>query len=314
MNKAILKTTAIIIALLLCVLITACESRQPVVNPETPKEEGPLIYRYVAVIGVDGGGNYFNKTDTPNMDRIFANGATTYSATTEIPSSSTENWTSMFLGVSSDVHGCPGQIDSSFPYPSIFRLVRQAYPESDIFSAVSWNTINSFIEWDIGLLDYRRENDKNSDRDVCEKTVKTILDFCPKFLFVQFNGADSDGHDYGFGLEEELEYITTLDEYIGRIHQAYDDLGILDETLFIVTADHGGTHYVDENGLTVGSHGGTTHEETTVFLGVAGKSVAKTDLGQIRNRDVAAIAAAALNIDIPDCWTSKVPEGLFTDR
>ena len=71
---------------------------------------------------------------------------------------------------------------------------------------------------------------------------------------------------------------------------------------------------VDENGEPSGSHGGSTPEEYTVFIGIAGKSVANIDLGTIRNRDVAAIAAAALNIDKPEVWTSEVPSNLFTDR
>ena len=315
MKNRIVKTSALFLATVFILASTACRNKQqPLVPPDPPEDRTPMIYSHVAIIGVDGGGNFFNKTDTPNMDRIFSEGATTYSATTEIPSSSTENWTSMFLGVGCDIHGCPRNFDSSFTYPSVFRLLRQKDPNADMCSFVCWETINSFIEWDIGLLDYRGKNDKNSDRLIAEKAEKTVLDFCPELLFIQFNASDGYGHDYGFGLKEELDYITVLDEYIGRIYQAYDDMGILDETLFIVTADHGGTHYVDENGMTVGSHGGTSPEETTVFLGIAGKTVANIDLGAIKNRDVAAITAAALGIEIPEIWTSKVPEGLFTDR
>ena len=35
------------------------------------------IYKYVAVIGIDGIGNFNTKTLTPNFDKIFENGAIT---------------------------------------------------------------------------------------------------------------------------------------------------------------------------------------------------------------------------------------------
>ena len=62
-------------------------------------------YEYVVVLGVDALGNFTTKTDTPNLDAIFKDGATTDYALVENPSASAQGWGSLLIGVSCDVHG-----------------------------------------------------------------------------------------------------------------------------------------------------------------------------------------------------------------
>lgn len=296
--------------------LAACEKNQQDIL-DNPQESEPFTYKYVAVIGVDGAGNFFNKTDTPNMDRIFANGATTYTAKAETPTISAQNWGSILHGVDCDKLGFSNDIisektiDSTFQYLSIFNLIRQNDKDAELCSVVNWSPINyGLIECDIGVHVY-----SDDDVIVCNMAKRMISDFYPEFLFVQFDGVDWRGHSNGYGSKEHLDYITVIDGYIGQIYDLYDELGILYDTLFIVVSDHGGTYTISESGgLGSGSHGGSTPEETTVFIGVAGASVANIDLGEIRNQDVAAITAKALNLEIPDNWTSRVPDGLFTER
>ena len=315
-NKCKIKFSALILAIVFVFILSACENKREPITPQQPEEEKPLVYKHVAIIGVDGAGTFFNQTDTPNMDKIFANGATTYTATAEIPTISAQNWGSILHGVACDIHGFTNDIvsetsiDSSYPYPSVFKALRQSIPNAEMCSVVKWDPINiGLIEWDIGVHLYNCEEDS----EVRDMTVRMINDYCPELLFVQFDSVDGTGHSVGYGSPEYLERITEIDGYIGDIYRAYDDLGVLSETLFIVTADHGGTNFKFD-GIEYHDHGGTTPEEVTIFIGIVGESVANIDLGTIRNRDVAAIAAAALNIEKPDVWTSEVPANLFTDR
>ena len=61
-------------------------------------------YSHVIVIGVDGAGSWFKNADTPFFDKIFADGAVTYSALSSKPTISAECWGSMLIGVGPEVH------------------------------------------------------------------------------------------------------------------------------------------------------------------------------------------------------------------
>ena len=94
-----------------------------------------------------------------------------------------------------------------------------------------------------------------------------------------------------------------MDVKLGRIYDAIESKGLMENSLFIVVADHGET---------AGGHGGQTVEESSAVLAVAGKSVNKGLLPEdVHNRDVSAIALYALGIEQPAAFISGVPAGLF---
>ncbi len=265
-----------------------------------------FIYKRVVVLGVDGAGNFFSKTDTPNMDRIFADGATNYNVLTSIPTISAECWGSMLLGVTPEVHRRTNGIVSSIPYdtespfPSLFREIRAAYPEAELASFCCWNPINyGIIENNLGVYE-----DTAGDDELTDKICAYLEDHDPKMLFVQFDWVDGAGHGHGYGTKEHLDRITVTDGLIGRIHEMYVKRGFIDDTLFIVTADHGGFGH---------SHGGTTDEEKIVFWGAAGKTVKPGTIGDMVIRDNAAVCLYALGVEQPETWTARVPDNLFLD-
>lgn len=262
------------------------------------------IYKHVVVLGVDGAGNFFSKTDTPNMDRIFANGATNYNVLTSIPTISAECWGSMLLGVTPEVHSRTNGIVSSIPYdtdspfPSLFREIRAAYPDAELASFCCWNPINyGIIENNLGVYE-----DTAGDDELTDKICAYLEDHDPMMLFVQFDWVDGAGHGHGYGTKEHLDRITVTDGLIGRIHEMYVKRGFIDDTLFIVTADHGGFGH---------SHGGTTDEEKIVFWGAAGKTVKGGTVGDMVIRDNAAVCLYALGVEQPATWTARVPDNLF---
>ncbi len=264
------------------------------------------IYKHVVILGVDGAGAFFRDTPTPNMDKIFENGATSYDVLTSIPTISAECWGSLLLGVTPEVHRLTNGIVSSMPYdvnspfPSVFRIVRAAYPDAELASFCCWNPINhGIIENNLGV-----HKDTAGDGELTEKILAYLDGHAPTLLFVQFDSIDGAGHTYGYGFPEHLAAITSADGWIGRIYGKYEEKGLLDDTLFIVTADHGGTP--------TRSHGGTTDAEKYVFLGVRGKTVEKGTIGDAGIRDLAAITAYALGVDLPETWTARVPSGVFT--
>jgi hypothetical protein len=71
--------------------------------------------------------------------------------------------------------------------------------------------------------------------------VTAIEQFLPQVLMVNLPGADVYGHPYGGPATPSVmaQVVAGVDHDIGRIVQAYKNAHIFDQTLFVVTADHG---------------------------------------------------------------------------
>lgn len=266
------------------------------------------MYKRVILIGVDGAGRFFAEADTPNMDKIFENGSTTYNAITSLPSISAECWGSMLHGVAPDVHNLTNSIvgskrfDIKSAYPSFFRVIRENYPEAKLASFCNWNPINyGIIENNLDVY-----LDSAGDEPLTDRIVDYIKNNEFDTIFVQFDSVDGAGHGNGYGTKGHLDQITLVDGLIGKIYNAIKSRNMLDDTLFMVSADHGGTPQ--------GSHGGDTDAEKIIYIGAAGYNVMHAEMGGesvVSVRDIAAIVLAAMGLDIPDTWDAVVPENLF---
>ncbi len=266
-------------------------------------------YDRVFIIGVDGAGRFIRDVDTPNFDRIFADGAVDYTARAEIITTSAQNWGAILTGVSYSTHGLDNgtlagvERASDTAYPTVFTYARRAFPNAVLASFVNWEPINhGLIENDINV------NKQNPGDD--EAVTTAICDYFdggnrPTLFFVQLDEVDHAGHTSGSRSDEYIEAIKAFDSRLGRIYDAADRNGLLENALFIVVADHGHTGS--------GGHGGLTMRETNVTLAVSGKGVVKgSSLDKIaRNRDVAAIALYALGIERPAYMTARIPANLF---
>lgn len=271
------------------------------------KEEEKMgyTYKHVIVIGVDGAGNFFKNANTPNIDKIFKNGAITYNALTENPSISAQSWGSLLHGVTNDMHGVTNASAAASPYPvdskfpSFFKVVSENDENAKMGAFSNWWPINTGIIEDIyGLYKFHDAPDAEIAADTCWY----VAEKAPKLVFVQFDEADAAGHNSGYNTPKQHEKITEIDGYIGKIYEAYEKKGIIDDTLFIVTADHGG------NG---GGHGGYTDGEKYIMFAAAGKTVEKGTIGDMAIRDTASIVLHAFGYKQPETWTSRVPSGLF---
>lgn len=280
-------------------------SDEPDDKPDDEIDSTTGAYKYVVVLGVDGAGAFFKQADTPYLDSIMASGAITYDMLSENPTISAQCWGAMLHGVTSDVHGLTNNIVAATPYPtdshfpSVFRVIRANDPDAKLASFSHWNPINVGIIED-GLNVYK--NTASTDKELTQKICSYLKKSAPTMLFVQFDDVDAAGHSAGYGTQTHLNKISEIDGYVADIYNAYDDLGILDETLFIVTADHGGSGK---------SHGGLTDEEKYVMFSAIGKTVINGEIEDMEIRDTAAVVLYALGYAQPDTWTARVPAGLF---
>ena len=266
----------------------------------------------VILFGIDGAGTFFEQADTPNIDRIFKNGAVCRRTLTEIPTISAECWGSMLHGVDCRRHGLtnwksgrtPFPKDS--PYPSVFRVVREHRPDAELASFCDWNNVNyGIIEDGLGIYKYHAK-----DCELVEPAVAYIHSHDFTLMYFHFDSVDHEGHAHGYGTPEHLNAITQNDGYVGKIVEAVEKRGWLQDTLILVEADHGGTP-PDAQGR--GSHGGDSDAEKYVCFFAAGGGAQHVELHDMLVRDTAPAILHALGIPQPASWNSRVPGGLFPD-
>ncbi|MCR8643732.1 alkaline phosphatase family protein [Paenibacillus sp. N1-5-1-14] len=265
----------------------------------------------VFIFGMDGAGIFVKDTPTPYLDQLASRGAITYDAQAVMPSISAQCWGSMLHGVPAEKHGLTNNIAGqekyplNSPYPSIFKITREAFPDAKMASFTTWRPINNGIIED--GLDIHKDSSPDADNT---EAICTYIDQNPdvKLLFVQLDDPDISGHKHGFGAHSEgyLEAITRSDRYIGMMLEALERNYLVEKSLIILVTDHGG------GGVRTHDHGSDHPHDMTVFWAVSGPGIeAGTVLTELSIMDTAAVVAHALGLEAPVTWEGKVPQGLF---
>jgi phosphopentomutase len=113
-------------------------------------------------------------------------------------------------------------------------------------------------------------------------------------MFVHLADVDIAGHDTRWLSRKQLDTAYIADQEINRLLNALDKYNLRNETLVIITADHGG------NG---GNHIQNIPENTTIPWIVFGPGVQPKKLTtRIHITDTAATAAYALGLQMPKEW------------
>jgi arylsulfatase A-like enzyme len=128
----------------------------------------------------------------------------------------------------------------------------------------------------------------------------------PLFTFIHLDHVDHAGHEYGHGTLEYYKSVEKADSLIGVVITALKNAGIFDNTVVLVTSDHGGKGK---------GHGGDSPEEKTIPWIIAGPGIAagKTISGHIDTYDTAPTLAYILSLNVPDCWIGKSVADAFTE-
>ncbi|HSM71814.1 MAG TPA: alkaline phosphatase family protein [Anaerolineales bacterium] len=138
---------------------------------------------------------------------------------------------------------------------------------------------------------YRYINDR--DLVIAEEL---IAEFPQDFgvLFIHFPLVDGMGHEHGWLSPQQLSVAFRADEALGLILAELDARDLRDETLIIITADHGGSGT---------SHGSDSTEDMTIPWIAAGPGIQPGHLtSPVNTMDTAATAAFVLGLPIPDEW------------
>jgi hypothetical protein len=134
-----------------------------------------------------------------------------------------------------------------------------------------------------------------NDRDTV--VMERLLEDFPEdfnILFIHFGIADGMGHSYGWLSPQQLSVLFRADEALGQFLDELDARNLRNETLLIVTADHGGHE---------STHGSNSPEDMTIPWIAAGPGIQpKTLTSFIQTTDTAATAVFALGLPIPPEW------------
>ena len=263
---------------------------------------------HVIVFGVDGmSPDGVRKANTPNMHRMMREGAYTLHARGVLPTSSSPNWASMIMGAGPEQHGvtsnswergddgiAPAAKGDEGIFPTIFSVVRHGKPDAEIGVIHDWDGLARLVE----ATKVNHISHEEGPYKTAAAAEKYILEKRPDFLFLHFDNVDDAGHTYSHGSQSYYQAVGLVDSLLGVVVEATKKAGTYDNTIFLVTADHGGVGY---------GHGGETMAEIEIPFILYGKSIKKgyEIKRTVFTYDNAATVAFVWKLSTPTAWIGR---------
>ena len=259
--------TTLILMVLMCVFCLGSCSRS---------EEKPIQYPKVLVIGLDGlGAHGVPMANTPHLDELMKDGSYSLAARTILPSVSGPTWSTMITGATVERHGVGNNswtvnnktLEPVFKgehdmFPTIFGEIRKHRPEAVTGAIYHWGSFGNFIEKGVCDLSVSAGSEDAATQQACD----FLAGKNPDFTFVHLDLIDHGGHSGGYRSEEYAKSIEKADSLVGVLLDKLRETKMMEETVVIVIADHGGF----EKG-----HGGSHPDEMIVPFILYGKGVKK---------------------------------------
>jgi hypothetical protein len=274
------------------------------------KRKGGFIAQHVVLIGFDGWGSYcMDSVEMPHTRKLMAEGCYTLKKKAILPSISSPNWSVLFCGAPMEfvgwaANGTKPNIEQPYlnqrgKFPSIFTIMHEQMPSSQTICIHQWSGIPPLIDSDVVDICVRK-----GETEITPLACNYIRTMQPELLALVYDHPDYEGHNIGHDTPEYLAKMEVLDGYVGEIVEALKQAGIYENTIIILTSDHGGINK---------THGGRTLEEMDTPFIIAGKNVRKGgEFGQpMVQYDVASTIAEIFGLKDPDCWRGKSMSHVF---
>lgn len=252
----------------------------------------------VLIIGIDGcRPDALLEAETPNMDKLWKEGAYTFKAQTDEISSSGPAWSAMLTGVWHQKHNVLNN-DYEDPdlakYPHFFHRLRQEQPELRTYSVANWAPIHNILQEG----DATYTSSKISDALVAEEVASILASEEVDVMFVQLDEVDGAGHRHDYKVESKkyLKAIERSDQHVGTMVSSLDNRPQIknENWLIILSSDHGGSDF---------GHGKNIPEHTTVFYIASGPGAQKGEIsGEVGVVDVAVTALFYMGITAKASW------------
>jgi predicted AlkP superfamily pyrophosphatase or phosphodiesterase len=271
--------------------------------------------QYVVIIGIDGlSPDGIQKAATPYLHRLMKAGASTLHARAVMPTVSSPNWASMIMGAGPEQHGVttndweptkfeitPTAVGPGGMFPTIFSLLRTQRPSAQIGCFHDWEGFARLFEQKAADI----VEHPNGPVKTTERAIAYLKEKRPDFTFIHLDHVDHAGHEDGHGTPQYYQAVMEADRLIGLILQGIKDAGIAEQTIVLVTADHGGKGK---------GHGGATMAEIEIPWIIAGPGITpgKEITAPVNTYDTAATVAYIFGLTPPRCWIARPVDEAFT--
>ena len=280
---------------------------------------------HVFIISIDGGKPaVIAQSPMPVLKQLAAEGAYTWEAHTIYPSITLPSHTSMLTGVLPGKHQVLWNewIPSNglVKVPTIFVEAKRAGFSTAMFVGKE-KFRHLALPGSLDMFDFQPETEDTVSKvmsgqtnvvvepTVLAKTVARraagyITSNKPALCFIHLTDPDNTGHKYGWGSPEQIQAFGDTDVALGVILEAIRSAGIMDQSVIIVTADHGGHDK---------THGLSIPEDMNIPWIAWGRGVKKNFeiTTQVITCDTAATALWLLDVPRPDSFDGKPVTSAF---
>ena len=267
----------------------------PVVAQEPTATPVPRPAR-VLILSIDGfRPDAIELTPMRNLQALMRESAYSLVAQTIFPSATLPSHASMLTGLCPDKHGVTWND----------YLPERGYANgTDIFDLAHAAGLRTVMV--VGKEKLRQITEPEStdvfefinDRDTVIAT--RVAELIPQgfgLMFVHFPTPDWMGHEYGWLSPEQFSVLFRSDEALQTILDALQEAGMRQDTLIIITADHGGHDT---------THGTSRPEDMTIPWIVTGPGVQHAVLfTNVNTTDTTATVAWALGLPLQPVWDGR---------
>lgn len=271
------------------------ETITPVVAPE-PTATALARPTRALILSIDGfRPDAIESTPMRNLQNLMQESAYSLVAQTIFPSSTLPSHSSMLTGLCPDKHG----VDWNDYIPE-----RGYANGTDLFDLAHAAELRTVMV--VGKEKLRQVTEPEStdvfefinDRDVV--IAARVAELIPQgfdLMFVHFPTPDWMGHEYGWLSPEQYSVLFRADEALQTILDALEMAGMREDTLIIITADHGGHDT---------THGSRRIEDMTIPWIMTGPGVRHLVLfTDVNTMDTAATVAWALGLPLQPDWDGR---------
>ena len=291
-----MKRYFLLVAILVAALMSSCGSKRQA--------------EHIFLIGFDGWGSYcMDSVEMPATRALMEQGCYTLKKRTVLPSVSAPNWASMFMGATTELTGWtnngeraplePAYVNENGVFPTIFSLIREQMPKAKTACIFEWGGIRPLV--DEKAIDHCVQL---KPEDIAAASAEHIKKEKPDFMAIIYDDPDHVGHSNGHDTAEYYARMEELDGCLAEIIAAIKEAGIYDDSIIIVTSDHGGIGY---------GHGGQSMMEMETPFIIAGKNIKQGgEFSEVMlQQDTAHTLAEAFGLKVPQMWSGNSMSQVF---